>query len=102
MGCTSMSAQQRHVIIVGGGFGGLSVAQALAKHPVQITVVDRTNHHTFQPLLYQVATTVLLSGQIAAPIRAVLHRRQNVEVVLGEVTGFDLRARRVKVNGFVG
>src|SRR5579864_9355987 len=98
--CTSMSVQQRQVVIVGGGFGGLSAAQALAKHPLRITVIDRTNHHTFQPLLYQVATTVLSPGQIAAPLRIILRRHQNVEVVLGEVTGFDLGARRVKLNGF--
>jgi NADH dehydrogenase len=83
------------VVIVGAGFGGLSAAQALARAPVQITVVDRKNHHTFQPLLYQVATAGLSPGEIAAPIRSILSRHKNVEVLMDEVTGFDLARRRV-------
>jgi NADH dehydrogenase len=92
-----MVAAPPRVVIVGGGFGGLSAAQALAGKPVSVTLVDRTNHHTFQPLLYQVATTVLSPGQIAAPLRHILRRARNVAVVLGEATGFDLAARRVQL-----
>lgn len=78
------------VVIVGAGFGGLSAASALAKSPLQITVIDRKNHHTFQPLLYQVATAGLSPGEIASPIRSILRRHNNVEVLMNEVTGFDL------------
>jgi NADH dehydrogenase len=84
------------VVIVGGGFGGLYAAKALAGAPVDVTLVDRKNHHTFQPLLYQVATAVLSPGQIASPLRRILHRARNVEVIMGEVTGFDLDARHVR------
>ena len=83
------------VVIVGAGFGGLNAAQSLAKAPVQITVIDRKNHHTFQPLLYQVATAGLSPGEIAAPIRSILRGNKNVEVLMGEVTGFDLERRLV-------
>ena len=78
------------VVIVGAGFGGLNAAQSLAKASVQITVIDRRNHHTFQPLLYQVATAGLSPGEIAAPIRSILRSHENVEVLMAEVTGFDL------------
>ena len=88
------------VLIIGGGFGGLKAAEALARLPVQITLVDRKNHHTFQPLLYQVATAGLSPAEIAAPIREILARHENVEVLLGEVLGFDLDRRIVKLNGF--
>jgi len=84
------------VVIVGAGFGGLNVARSLAKAPVQITVVDRRNHHTFQPLLYQVATAGLSPGEIAAPIRSILRGHHNVEVLMAEVTGFDLDRRVVE------
>jgi NADH dehydrogenase len=87
------------VVIVGGGFGGLYAAKSLAGKPVEVTLVDRKNHHTFQPLLYQVATGVLSPGEIASPLRRILHRARNVEVLLGEVTGFDLAARRVELRG---
>lgn len=83
------------VVIVGGGFGGLYCARALAREPVRITLVDRKNHHTFQPLLYQVATAALSPGDIALPIRSILRRFENVEVLLGEVVGFELDQRRV-------
>ena len=84
------------VVIVGAGFGGLNAAQTLASAPVSITVIDRKNHHTFQPLLYQVATAGLSPGEIAAPIRSVLSRHKNVEVLMAEVTGFDLDRRVVQ------
>lgn len=83
------------VIIIGGGFGGLAAARALAHYPVRITLVDRKNHHTFQPLLYQVATAGLSPGDIAAPIRHILRRDKNIKVILGDVIGFDLEQRRV-------
>ena len=91
-----MNGEKLHrVVIVGAGFGGLNAAQSLASAPVSITVIDRRNHHTFQPLLYQVATAGLSPGEIAAPIRSILHRHQNVEVLMAEVTGFDLERRVV-------
>ena len=83
------------IVIIGGGFGGLYAARALARYPVAITVVDRKNHHTFQPLLYQVATAVLSPGEIASPIRGILRRQRNVSVLLSEVTGFDLDGKHV-------
>jgi NADH dehydrogenase len=86
------------VVIVGAGFGGLNAAQALAKAPVRITVIDRKNFHTFQPLLYQVATAGLSPGEIAAPIRSILRSHKNIEVLMAEVTGFDLDRRAVKTS----
>jgi NADH:ubiquinone reductase (H+-translocating) len=83
------------VAIVGAGFGGLNAAQALAHAPVKITIIDRKNFHTFQPLLYQVATAGLSPGEIAAPIRSILRSHRNVEVLMAEVTGFDLERRIV-------
>jgi len=88
------------VVIVGGGFGGLKAAESLARLPVQITLVDRRNHHTFQPLLYQVATAGLSPAEIAAPIREILAKHDNIGVLLGEVLGFDLESRIVKLHGF--
>ena len=85
------------VVIVGAGFGGLHAARKLAHLPVQITLIDRRNHHTFQPLLYQVATAGLSPGEIAAPIRWIVRGRRNIEVLLGEVRDFDLKNRRVKL-----
>jgi len=90
--------QLPHVVIVGGGFGGLAVARALRKAPVRITVVDRSNHNLFQPLLYQVATATLAPGDIAAPIRHLLRKQRNVTVAMAEVTGVDVANRRVLVN----
>lgn len=84
------------VVIVGAGFGGLNAAKTLAKGPVQVTVIDRRNHHTFQPLLYQVATAGLSPGEIATPIRSILRSHRNVEVLMAEVTGFDLERRLVQ------
>jgi NADH dehydrogenase len=84
-------------VIVGGGFGGLKAARQLRNSPVRITLIDRKNHHTFQPLLYQVATAGLSPGEIAAPIRWILRWQDNVEVLLGEVTGFDLQRKAVQM-----
>jgi NADH dehydrogenase len=84
-----------HVVIVGGGFGGLSAAKALRHAPVRVTMLDRHNHHLFQPLLYQVATATLSPGDIASPIRWILRKARNTSVLLGEVRAIDLTARRV-------
>ena len=86
------------VVIVGGGFGGLAAAKALAKTPARVLLIDRTNHHLFQPLLYQVATAVLAAGQIASPIREILGRQRNATVILGEVTGVDVNHQSVLVS----
>ena len=83
------------MVIVGGGFAGIAAARALAHRPVHVTIVDRQNHHLFQPLLYQVATAALSPADIASPIRSVLRGQKNADVVLGEVTGFDLAQRVV-------
>jgi len=91
-----MADVRKRVIIVGGGFGGLNAAQHLARAPVSVLLLDAKNFHTFQPLLYQVATAGLSPGEIAAPIRWVLRRNPNTEVLLAEVTGFDLERRLVK------
>jgi NADH:ubiquinone reductase (H+-translocating) len=90
--------QLPHVVIVGGGFGGLAVARALRKAPVRITLIDRSNHHLFQPLPDQVATATLAPGDIAAPIRHLLRKQRNVTVAMAEVTGVDVANRRVLVN----
>jgi len=90
------SKTQPRVVIVGAGFGGLNAARILARQPVQITIVDRKNHHTFQPLLYQVATAGLSPGEIASPIRAIFRSETNVLSLLEEVEGFDLDRRLVK------
>src|SRR6266478_9100724 len=87
------------VVIVGGGFAGLHAAKGLGKLPVDVTLIDRRNHHTFQPLLYQVALAVLSPAEIASPVRTVLRRAANVEVLLGEVQGFDLQKREVRIEG---
>jgi NADH dehydrogenase len=86
-----------HVVIVGGGFAGLQAAKSLRQAAIRVTIIDRRNHHLFQPLLYQVATAALSPGNIAAPIRAVVRRLRNVHVVLGEVVGVDLAAQQVRL-----
>ena len=83
------------VVIVGAGFGGLAAAQALRHAPVDVTVVDKRNHHLFQPLLYQVATASLSPADIAAPIRAILAGNLNTRVLLDRVTGVDAASRQV-------
>ena len=87
-----------HVVIVGGGFGGLYCAKALKKAPVRITLIDRRNFHLFQPLLYQVATASLSPADIAAPIRSILRNQENTEVWMGEVTDVDVDKRNVTLN----
>src|SRR6266704_3122803 len=79
------------VVIVGAGFGGLQAARALRKAPVEVTVIDRSNHHLFQPLLYQVATAALSPADISAPIRGILRGQANARVILAEVTGVDVQ-----------
>jgi NADH dehydrogenase len=95
----SIRTNRRHrVVIVGAGFGGLFAARALRRADVDVTVIDRTNHHLFQPLLYQLATGVLAEGDIAPPTRDILRRQRNASVMLGEVEAIDLDARRLTVN----
>ncbi|NYF77919.1 NAD(P)/FAD-dependent oxidoreductase [Granulicella arctica] len=86
---------RKRVVILGGGFGGLHAAMGLRKLPVDVTLVDRRNHHTFQPLLYQVALAVLSPADIAQPIRSILSHQKNIEVLMDEATGFDLKQRLV-------
>jgi NADH dehydrogenase len=94
-------SEQKHprVVIVGGGFGGLNAARALKHAPVEIVLIDRANHHLFQPLLYQVATSVLPPTEIASPIRHLLRNQRNVTVLMGEVIGVDSAQRTVQVTG---
>jgi NADPH-dependent 2,4-dienoyl-CoA reductase/sulfur reductase-like enzyme len=91
----SQDPRRPHVVVVGGGFGGLNAVRALADAPVRVSLVDRRNHHLFQPLLYQVATAALSPADIASPIRAILRRQKNVEVLLAEATAVDLAANEV-------
>jgi len=88
-----------HVVVVGGGFGGLALAQALGSTPLRVTIIDRRNYHLFQPLLYQVATAVLSPGEIAQPIRRILRRHRNITVLMGEVDHIDPDRREIHVNG---
>jgi len=92
---TSSNGARPHIVIIGGGFGGIYAARHLAKLPVDITVIDRENYHLFQPLLYQVATAALSEGDIASPIRSILRRFKNVRVVMGEVCDIDQTQKRV-------
>jgi NADH dehydrogenase len=90
-----MKEQMANVVIVGGGFGGLAVAKALRKAPANLILIDRTNHHLFQPLLYQVATSVLTPEDIGSPLRGIFRNQKNMTVLLGEVTGVDKAGKRV-------
>jgi len=92
-----MTTQAPLVVIVGGGFGGLAAAKGLKRSGVNVLLIDRSNHHVFQPLLYQVATSVLASGQIASPIRSLLAEQTNASVMLGNVTGIDAASKQVIV-----
>src|SRR5881394_4572807 len=92
----SPARKQPRVIVVGAGFGGLEAAKKLACQDLQLTVIDRTNYHLFQPLLYQVATAALSPADIAAPVRAILSKCKNVEVILAEVESVDVEARKVR------
>ena len=89
MAQANSAGRRPRVVVVGAGFGGINAAMELGKLPVDVTVVDKKNHHTFQPLLYQVALAVLSPGEIAQPIRSILRDNKNTEVVMDEVTGFD-------------
>src|SRR5258708_34550383 len=89
------AASGSRVVIVGGGFAGLFAARALRRAPVQVTLIDRAEHHLFQPMLYQCATGILSEGKIASPLRELLKKHHNVEFVLAEVTGIDAAGRRV-------
>ena len=97
---TTAAAAPHRVVIVGGGFGGLPAARLLGRKPIDVTLIDRRNHHLFQPLLYQVATGMLPAGQISPPIRHVLRKHKRVKVELAEVTGFDLDHRLVHASVF--
>jgi NADH:ubiquinone reductase (H+-translocating) len=87
------------VVIVGGGFAGIEAAKRLRHAPVDVVVIDRTNHFVFQPLLYQVATGGLAPSDIAAPIRWLLRKQRNTRVLLGDVTRVDVASRRVELDG---
>src|SRR6266446_615708 len=86
---------KKQIVIIGGGFGGLRAARALKSAPVEVTLIDRRNHHIFQPLLYQVATGSLAEGEVAAPLRSIFRRQKNTRVLLGEVVDVDPAARNV-------
>src|SRR6204780_1426307 len=90
--------REQVIVIVGGGFGGLAAAKALRSAPVEVVLIDRTNHHLFQPLLYQVATSVLAPGQIGTPIRGVLEKQRNTTVIMGEVTTVNKEQRYIEAS----
>ena len=91
----TQTAPRHRVVIIGSGFGGLFAAKALRRADVDVTIIDRTSHHLFQPLLYQVATGILSEGEIAPPTRDVLRRQKNAQVLLGNVETIDLTAKTV-------
>src|SRR5260370_23776322 len=96
-GADGQEAKRPRVVIVGGGFGGLAAAKALGTAPVEVILIDRTNHSVFAPLLYQVATSVLAPSQMSSPIREVLRSHKNTTVIMGEVTGVDKAQRCIFV-----
>src|SRR5262249_43500027 len=98
-GAPACAARRHRVVIVGGGFGGLYAARALRRARVEITLIDRENHHAFQPLLYQVATAALSAADVASPIRRVLRRQENTSVVMAEITSIDLADKQVRWRG---
>jgi NADH dehydrogenase len=94
---TTRTGPEKHVVIIGGGFGGIAAARALTRAPVRLTIVDRRNHHLFQPLLYQVATAALNPSDIASPIRRILRRQRNASVILGEAVAIDTQRKIVQL-----
>src|SRR3954462_7595793 len=92
------TAHNPHVVIIGGGFAGLRAARGLSRAPVRVTLLDRRNHHLFQPLLYQVATAALSPSDIASPIRRILRNQKNVEVLLAEAKEIDLASRTIALD----
>src|SRR5688572_23096773 len=94
---TDASTSTPNIVIIGAGFGGIACARSLGGAPAAVTLVDRRNYHLFVPLLYQVATAALSPADIARPVRSMLSRYKNVEVILGDVIGIDMPARRVKL-----
>jgi NADH:ubiquinone reductase (H+-translocating) len=97
MTANTATATLHRVVIIGGGFAGLHAAMGLKRAPVQVTLIDRRNFHLFQPLLYQVATGGLSPANIAAPLRDILARQRNCQVLMGEVTNIDVARRRVQI-----
>lgn len=92
-----MAEPKHRIVIIGGGFGGIAAAQALARADVEVLLIDRRNHHLFQPLLYQVATASLSPSEIAWPIRHILRRQRNTRVIMATVTGIDVANRQVLI-----
>src|SRR3954469_5370230 len=90
--------KQKRVVIIGGGFAGIAAARALRRCDAEVVLIDRRNHHIFQPLLYQVATAVLAPAEIAAPIRQLVEKQKNLTVMLAEVAGVDLNSRSLTVS----
>src|SRR6202044_497905 len=97
MPAANPNRERSRVVIIGAGFAGIKAAQRLGKLPVDVTIIDRKNHHTFQPLLYQVALAVLSPADIAQPIRSILQHQENTEVLMDEVVGIDTRAKQVEL-----
>src|SRR6266516_5439417 len=103
VGTARMSELRKpHVVVVGGGFGGLQAVAKLRRAPVEVTLVDRRNFHLFQPLTYQVATGALSPGEIAYPLRAIFKRHRNIRVLLADVADFDLRGRELHLRPVAG